>query len=94
MVVGVQGFACDRDGVNASARADCYNRIAMGYRLETDESVPKGLRRIVREEIESAEEYLGGKKSGGPDEAIHEAAPELSCCLLVAGLDSGHESFE
>ena len=61
----------------------------MGYRLEVGESVPKGLRRIVREEIESAEEYLGGKKKGGPDEAIHEARKSLKKVRAVLRLAQG-----
>jgi CHAD domain-containing protein len=64
----------------------CYNRIAMGYRLEADESVPKGLRRIVREEIESSAEYLAGKKPGGPDEAIHEARKSIKKIRAVLRL--------
>ena len=61
----------------------------MGYRLEAGESVPKGLRRIVREEIDSAEEYLGGKKQGGPDEAIHEARKSLKKVRAVLRLAQG-----
>lgn len=58
----------------------------MGYRLEADESVPKGLRRIVREEIDSAEEYLGGNKDGGPDEAIHETRKSIKKIRAVLRL--------
>jgi CHAD domain-containing protein len=58
----------------------------MGYRLEADESVPKELRRIVREEIESSGEYLAGKKAGGPDEAIHEARKSLKKIRAVLRL--------
>ena len=61
----------------------------MGYRLEADESVPKGLRRVVREEIDSAEEYLAGKKDGGPDEAIHEARKSLKKIRAVLRLAQG-----
>ena len=59
---------------------------AMAYRLEVKESVPKGLRRIVREEIESAQEYLAGKKQGGRDEAIHEARKNIKKIRAVLRL--------
>lgn len=57
----------------------------MGYRLEAEESVPKGLRRIVREEIESAQEHFSGKQ-GGPDEAIHEARKSIKKIRAVLRL--------
>ncbi|HWD98894.1 MAG TPA: CHAD domain-containing protein [Bryobacteraceae bacterium] len=58
----------------------------MGYRLEADESVPKGLRRLIREEIESSGEYLAGNKPGGPDEAIHEARKSIKKIRAVLRL--------
>jgi CHAD domain-containing protein len=58
----------------------------MAYRLEANEPVPKGLRRIVREEIDSSAEYLTGKKAGGPDEAIHEARKSIKKIRAVLRL--------
>jgi CHAD domain-containing protein len=49
----------------------------MAYRLERDESVISGLKRVVREEIESAEDHLSGKKKTTRDEAIHDARKSL-----------------
>jgi CHAD domain-containing protein len=49
----------------------------MAYRLERDESVISGLRRVVREEIESAGDHLSGKKKTTRDEAIHDARKSL-----------------
>ncbi|HVW83258.1 MAG TPA: CHAD domain-containing protein, partial [Bryobacteraceae bacterium] len=49
----------------------------MAYRLKEDESVPQGLRRIAREEIDSAVQELRGKDPGKRDEAIHEARKSI-----------------
>lgn len=49
----------------------------MAYRLERGESVIAGLRRVVREEIESAEAHLSGRKKVNRDEAIHDARKSL-----------------
>ena len=49
----------------------------MGYRLEREESVISGIRRVIREEIESAEEHLAGKKKTTRDEAIHDARKSI-----------------
>src|SRR5579863_5096978 len=49
----------------------------MAYRLERDESVISGIRRVIREEIESAEEHLAGKKKTTRDEAIHDARKSI-----------------
>lgn len=49
----------------------------MAYRLERDESVISGLRRVVREEIESAGDHLSDKRKTTRDEAIHEARKSL-----------------
>jgi len=48
----------------------------MAYRLERGESVIAGLKRVVRDEIESAATQLAGDKSGR-DEAIHEARKSI-----------------
>jgi CHAD domain-containing protein len=45
----------------------------MSYRFKSKESVPEGIRRIVREEIESATNQLTHGRGSKPDEAIHEA---------------------
>lgn len=49
----------------------------MAYRLEHGESVTSGLRRVIREEIESAGDHLSGKKKTTRDEAIHDARKSL-----------------
>ena len=45
----------------------------MAFKLKSDESVPKGIRRIARKQLDAALENLNGKHSGGRDEAVHEA---------------------
>jgi CHAD domain-containing protein len=50
---------------------------AMAYRLERGESVISGLKRVVREEIESAEDYLSGGRKTTRDKAIHDARKSL-----------------
>lgn len=49
----------------------------MAYRLERDESVIAGLKRVVREEIKSASAGLSGKKGLSRDVAIHEARKSI-----------------
>ncbi|MGA2717201.1 MAG: CHAD domain-containing protein [Bryobacteraceae bacterium] len=49
----------------------------MAYRLERGESVISGLKRVVREEIESAGAHLSGKKKATRDESIHDARKSL-----------------
>ena len=49
----------------------------MPYRLKSSESLPKGLRRIAREEIESAERLLRHTTAANRDEAIHEARKSI-----------------
>ncbi|MBV9303154.1 MAG: CHAD domain-containing protein [Acidobacteriaceae bacterium] len=44
----------------------------MPYRLKASESVPEGIRRIVLEELDSAQDQLG-RNGRNRDEAIHEA---------------------
>lgn len=48
----------------------------MSYRLKADESVPQGLKRIVREELDDAIRQLSGKKAGR-NESIHEARTSI-----------------
>jgi len=45
----------------------------MGYRLKKDESVTAGVRRIAREELDTAVAHLGHSQSKSRDEATHEA---------------------
>jgi CHAD domain-containing protein len=49
----------------------------MAYRLERDESVVAGLKRVVREEISSATEHLAGARKVSRDEAIHETRKSI-----------------
>ena len=49
----------------------------MAYRLERDESVIVGLRRVVRDEIASATAHLAGDKKTNRDKAIHEARKSI-----------------
>ncbi len=58
----------------------------MGYRLEAGEAVSKAVRRIVREQVDHAGEYLARKKEGGPDEAVHEARKSLKKIRAVLRL--------
>lgn len=49
----------------------------MAYRLKRREFVPEGVKRIAREEIRSAVQYLRGKGGISRDEAIHEARKSI-----------------
>jgi CHAD domain-containing protein len=49
----------------------------MPYRLEADESIPRGLRRIAREEIDSAIENLRVRQPSKRDGAVHEARKSI-----------------
>ena len=49
----------------------------MPYRLKSSESLPKGIRRIAREEIESAERLLRHTTAANREEAIHEARKSI-----------------
>jgi CHAD domain-containing protein len=49
----------------------------MAYRLKHGESVPEGVKRIAREEIRAAVQYLRGKGGISRDEAIHEARKSI-----------------
>jgi CHAD domain-containing protein len=49
----------------------------MGYRLIQDETLPRGLKRIAREEIDSAIAQLGEKNPSNRDFAIHEARKSI-----------------
>jgi CHAD domain-containing protein len=45
----------------------------VAYHFKRDESVPEAVRRIAREELESAADQLGRRRNGSHDDAIHEA---------------------
>jgi CHAD domain-containing protein len=45
----------------------------MSFELKPDESLRKGIRRIVRKQMDQALEYLTGPHKGSRDEAVHEA---------------------
>src|SRR5262245_49805079 len=45
----------------------------MSFELRPDESLRKGIRRIVRKQMEAALEQLTGPHKGSRDEAVHEA---------------------
>lgn len=60
----------------------------MAYRLERNESVLRGLKRVVRDEIESASAVLSGRKEISRDRAIHEARKSIKkirALLRLAG---------
>lgn len=64
----------------------------MAYRLERGESVIAGLKRVVRDEIESASKHLAGQKKTSRDEAIHEARKSIKkvrALLRLAGRELG-----
>ncbi|HEY7428314.1 MAG TPA: CHAD domain-containing protein [Gemmataceae bacterium] len=45
----------------------------MSFELKPDESLRKGIQRIVRKQMDGALEYLTGPHKGSRDEAVHEA---------------------
>lgn len=49
----------------------------MGYRLIQDETLPRGLKRIARDEIDAAIAQLGEKEPAKRDFAIHEARKSI-----------------
>lgn len=69
----------------------------MAYRLKHRESVPEDVKRIAREEIRPAVQYLRGKGGIGRDEAIHEARKSIKKLrallrLVRPGLGEFYES--
>jgi CHAD domain-containing protein len=69
----------------------------MAYRLERDESVITGLKRVVREQIESAGDRLSGKQKTPRDEAIHAARKSIKkirATLRLARKDMGESRRE
>ena len=69
----------------------------MAYRLEREETVSAGLRRVVREQIESAVERLAGEKKATRDEAIHSSRKSIKkvrATLRLARRDMGESPLE
>ncbi len=58
----------------------------MAYRLEHDESVMAGLKRIARNEMESADKQLSQVAKSKPDEAIHESRKSIKKIRAVLRL--------
>jgi CHAD domain-containing protein len=58
----------------------------MAYRLERGESVIRGLKRVVRDEMESAGAHLAGNGIPSRDEAIHEARKSIKKVRAVLRL--------
>jgi CHAD domain-containing protein len=68
----------------------------MAFRLERDESVIRGLKRVVRDEMESAGDHLCGGRKMNRDEAIHGARKSIKKVravlrLVSAELGGAHE---
>jgi CHAD domain-containing protein len=69
----------------------------MAYRLEREEAVSAGLKRVLSEQIESAGDYLSGKKKTTRDEAIHTARKSIKkvrATLRLARKDMGESQRE
>ena len=58
----------------------------MSYRLKAGESVPKGIKRIVNEQIEKAIDELAATDELGVDEAVHKARQRLKKIRAVVRL--------
>jgi CHAD domain-containing protein len=69
----------------------------MAYRLEREETVSAGLRRVVCEQIDSAVERLSGEKKATRDEAIHSSRKSIKkvrATLRLARRDMGESRSE
>jgi CHAD domain-containing protein len=69
----------------------------MPYRLEREETVSAGLKRVVCEQIESASDRLSGKNETSRDEAIHSARKSIKkvrATLRLARRDMGESPRE
>lgn len=69
----------------------------MAYRLEREEAVGEGLKRVLCEQIESAGDYLSGRKKTTRDEAIHTARKSIKkvrATLRLARKDMGESQRE
>jgi CHAD domain-containing protein len=58
----------------------------MAYRLKSKESVPEGIKRVVKEEFEAGLEQLSGKSRANRDEAVHEARKSVKKIRAVLRL--------
>ena len=58
----------------------------MAYRLKLQESVPQGIKRVVKEEFETALEQLNGKSRANRGEAVHEARKSVKKIRAVLRL--------
>src|SRR4029450_9963651 len=56
----------------------------MAYRLRTDESLAKGLKRVVRKELRDAVDKLS--EADAPDESVHEARKSIKKVRAVLQL--------
>jgi CHAD domain-containing protein len=61
----------------------------MAYRLQTDESVPDGLRRCAREQLDKAIDELSIRAADDPAEAVHEARKALKKTRSLLRLGRG-----
>jgi CHAD domain-containing protein len=69
----------------------------MAYRLEREEAVSAGLKRVLCEQIESASDFLSGEKKTTRDEAIHTARKSIKkvrATLRLARKDMGESRLE
>src|ERR1700730_2562064 len=58
----------------------------MAYRLKSKESVPEGIKRVVKEELEAGSHQLNGKSRANRDEAVHEARKSVKKVRAVLRL--------
>src|ERR1700730_6292152 len=58
----------------------------MAYRLKSKESVPEGINRVVKEELEAGSHQLNGKSRANRDEAVHEARKSVKKIRAVLRL--------
>jgi len=64
----------------------CYGNNGMAYRLKSKESVPEGIKRVVKEEFDAGLEQLNGKSRANRDEAVHEARKSVKKIRAVLRL--------
>jgi CHAD domain-containing protein len=58
----------------------------MAYHLKSSESVPEGIKRIVKREFESASDQLSGENQGDVDVAVHQARKSIKKIRAVLRL--------
>ena len=61
----------------------------MAYHFKRDELVPEAVRRIAREELESAVDQLGRRRNRSHDEGIHEARKSVKKIRALLRLFQG-----